>query len=151
MFSIHPSIHPSIINCLSNAGHRGLQCQQELRLPSPQTVPPAPLGEPQGVARQAECHSPSNVSWVFPGAPLPVGQARIIPPQVEVQETSETDVRATSTGSSRCGGAVLYSELLRCERAPPPFSKSLPCHPAKEAHFGRLYPTFCPFGHYPSS
>uniref|UniRef100_A0A3B3RF47 Uncharacterized protein n=1 Tax=Paramormyrops kingsleyae TaxID=1676925 RepID=A0A3B3RF47_9TELE len=38
------------------------------RLPSPRPLPPAPLGESRGVPRPAERHSPSSVSWVFPGA-----------------------------------------------------------------------------------
>ncbi|XDV25258.1 hypothetical protein PO909_029204 [Leuciscus waleckii] len=41
----------------------------------------------------------------------------------------------------------LYSELFLTDRAPHPISKGAPSHPAEKAHFGRLYPGFCPFGH----
>ncbi|MEQ2282632.1 hypothetical protein AMECASPLE_002718 [Ameca splendens] len=34
----------------------------------------------------------------------------------------------------------LYSESLPDDRAPHPISKGEPRHPAKETHFGRLYP-----------
>ncbi|MEQ2247676.1 hypothetical protein ILYODFUR_011628 [Ilyodon furcidens] len=60
------------------------------RRPSPQTPPPAPPGGAQG-------------RWDVPGTP----------PEEGVQEASGIDARATSTGSSRCGGATT---LLR---APP--------------------------------
>ncbi|XP_060798521.1 class I histocompatibility antigen, F10 alpha chain-like isoform X2 [Neoarius graeffei] len=43
----------------------------------------------------------------------------------------------------------LYSELLPNDCASHPISKGAPSHPAKETHFGRLYPRSCPFGHYP--
>ncbi|KAG1926104.1 hypothetical protein F2P79_025073 [Pimephales promelas] len=41
----------------------------------------------------------------------------------------------------------LYSELLPSDRASHPISKGPPSHPAEKAHFGRLYPGSCPFGH----
>ncbi len=43
----------------------------------------------------------------------------------------------------------LYSELLQSDWAPHPISKRAPSHPAEKAHFGRLYPGSCPFGHDP--
>ncbi len=43
----------------------------------------------------------------------------------------------------------LYSELLPSDRALHPISKGAPSHPAEKAHFGRLYPGSCPFGHDP--
>lgn len=43
----------------------------------------------------------------------------------------------------------LYSELLPSDRASHPISKGSPSHPAEKAHFGRLYPGSCPFGHDP--
>ncbi|CAM4567741.1 unnamed protein product [Leuciscus chuanchicus] len=43
----------------------------------------------------------------------------------------------------------LYSELLQSDRASHPISKGSPSHPAEKAHFGRLYPGSCPFGHDP--
>ncbi|KAK3533164.1 hypothetical protein QTP70_012417 [Hemibagrus guttatus] len=43
----------------------------------------------------------------------------------------------------------LYSEILPGDRAPYPISKGAPRHPTEEAHFGRLYPGFYPFGHDP--
>ncbi|MEQ2243855.1 hypothetical protein ILYODFUR_011108, partial [Ilyodon furcidens] len=60
-----------------------------------------------------------------------------------LQEASSLDARATSSGSSRCGGAAA---LLR---APHPISKGVPSHPMKEAHFSRLYPGSHSFGHDP--
>ncbi|MEQ2229265.1 Inositol 1,4,5-trisphosphate receptor type 2, partial [Ilyodon furcidens] len=62
------------------------------------------------VPRPAERHSPSSVSWDVPRTP----------PEEGVQEASGIDARATSTGSSRCGGAVA---LLR---APPGWPSSSP-------------------------
>ena len=42
-----------------------------------------------------------------------------------------------------------YSEPLLDDRASHFISKGEPRHPAEEAHFGRLYPQSCSFGHYP--
>ncbi|MEQ2232909.1 hypothetical protein ILYODFUR_016342 [Ilyodon furcidens] len=89
------------------------------RRPSPQTPPPAPPGGVQGIPRPAERHSPSGVSWAVPWASsrwdVPGS-----PPEEGVQEASGIDARATSTGSSRCGGAAA---LLR---APPGWPSSSP-------------------------
>ena len=63
-----------------------------------------------------------------------------------VQGTSETDARATSAGSSRCGGAAAL--LLPGDRAHL-ISKGAPRHPAEEAHFGRLYAGSYSFVHVP--
>uniref|UniRef100_A0AAY5KXL8 Putative nuclease HARBI1 n=1 Tax=Esox lucius TaxID=8010 RepID=A0AAY5KXL8_ESOLU len=41
----------------------------------------------------------------------------------------------------------LYSELLPGDRTSHPISKGSPSHPAEKAHFSRLYPGSCPFGH----
>ncbi|MEQ2173503.1 hypothetical protein GOODEAATRI_032740 [Goodea atripinnis] len=75
------------------------------RRPSPQTPPPAPPGGAQGDARAAEIHSPSSVSWAILWASsrwdLPG-----TPPEEGLQEASGIDARATSTGSSQCGGAA---------------------------------------------
>ncbi|MEQ2278308.1 hypothetical protein XENORESO_015980 [Xenotaenia resolanae] len=78
------------------------------RGPSLQTLPPAPPGGAQGVPRPAKRHSPSSVSWASSRWDVPG-----TPPEEGVQEASGIDARATSTGSSRCGGAAA---LLR----PPP-------------------------------
>ncbi len=43
----------------------------------------------------------------------------------------------------------LYSELLPSGQAPHLISKGAPSHPAEKAHFCRLYPGSCPFGHDP--
>ncbi len=43
----------------------------------------------------------------------------------------------------------LYSELLPSDWASHPISKWAPSHPTEKAHFGRLYPGSCPFGHDP--
>ncbi|KAK5605449.1 hypothetical protein CRENBAI_012961 [Crenichthys baileyi] len=85
------------------------------RCPSPQTPPPAPPGGAQGVPRPAERHSPSSVSWASSRLDVPG-----TPPEEGIQEASDIDARATSTGSSRCGGAAA---LLR---APPRWPSSSP-------------------------
>ncbi|MEQ2238942.1 hypothetical protein ILYODFUR_038646 [Ilyodon furcidens] len=74
------------------------------RRPAPQTPPPAPPGGAQGVPRPAERHSPSSVSWAIPWASSR-WDVPGTPPEEGVQEASGIDARATSTGSSRCGGA----------------------------------------------
>ncbi|MED6269771.1 hypothetical protein CHARACLAT_003037 [Characodon lateralis] len=96
----------------------------------------------QSVPRQAERHSPSSVSWAVPWASSR-WDVPGTPPEEGIQEASGIDARATSTGSSRCGGAAA---LLR---APHPISKGVPGHPKEEAHFSRLYPGCCSFGHDP--
>ncbi|MED6269965.1 hypothetical protein CHARACLAT_005032 [Characodon lateralis] len=89
------------------------------RHPSPQTPPPAPPGGAQGFPRPAERHSPSSVSWAVPWASS-WWDVPGTPPEEGVQEASSIDARATSTGSSRCGGAAA---LLR---APPGWPSSSP-------------------------
>ncbi|MED6264319.1 hypothetical protein CHARACLAT_013582 [Characodon lateralis] len=89
------------------------------RRPSPQTPPPAPPGGAQGVPRPAERHSPSSVSWAVPWASSR-WDVPGTPPEEGVQEASGIDARATSTGSSRCGGVAA---LLR---APPGWPSSSP-------------------------
>ncbi|MEQ2317048.1 hypothetical protein AMECASPLE_038803 [Ameca splendens] len=84
------------------------------RRPSPQTPPP---GEAQDVPRQAERHSPSSMSWAVPWASYQ-WDVPGTPPEEGVQEASSIDAQATSTGSSRCGGAAA---LLR---APPGWPES---------------------------
>ncbi|MEQ2285803.1 hypothetical protein AMECASPLE_035654 [Ameca splendens] len=86
---------------------------------SPQTPHPAPLGGAQGVPRPAERHSPSGVSWAVPWASSQ-WDVPGTPPEEGVQEASSIDARATSTGSSQCGGAAA---LLR---APLGWSSSSP-------------------------
>ncbi|MEQ2296223.1 hypothetical protein AMECASPLE_022736, partial [Ameca splendens] len=82
------------------------------RRPSPQTPPPPPPGGAHGIPMPAKRHSPSSVSWAVPWASSwwDVPES---PPEEGVQEASNIDARATSTGSSRCGRAAA---LLR---APP--------------------------------
>ncbi|MEQ2163350.1 hypothetical protein GOODEAATRI_029109 [Goodea atripinnis] len=89
------------------------------RRPSPQTPPPVPPGGAQGVPRPAERHSPSSVSWAVPWASSR-WDVPGTPPEEGVQEASGIDARATSTGSSRCGGAAA---LLR---VPPRWPSSSP-------------------------
>ncbi|KAK3563889.1 hypothetical protein QTP86_004836 [Hemibagrus guttatus] len=54
------------------------------------TLPPALPEGPRGVARPAERHSLSSVSWVFPGASSRWGMPGT-PPQGDVPEASKTD------------------------------------------------------------
>ncbi|MED6236536.1 hypothetical protein ATANTOWER_010630 [Ataeniobius toweri] len=75
------------------------------RRPSPQTAPPAPPGGTQGVPRPAERHSPPSVFWAIPWASS-WWDGPGTPPEEGVQEASNIDARATSNGSSRCGGAA---------------------------------------------
>ncbi|MEQ2234288.1 hypothetical protein ILYODFUR_030370 [Ilyodon furcidens] len=76
------------------------------RRPSLQTPAPAPPGGAQGVPRPAERHSPSSVSWAVPWASS-WWDVSGTPPEEGVQEASDIDARATSAGSSRCGGVAL--------------------------------------------
>ncbi|MED6270604.1 hypothetical protein CHARACLAT_012099 [Characodon lateralis] len=108
----------------SRTGSRGQQIQQR---------PPD-----QGVPGPAERHRPSSVSWASSQWDMPG-----TPPEEGIRETSGIDAQATSTGSSRCGGAAA---LLR---APHPISKGVPGQPTEEAHFHRLYPGSRSFGHDP--
>ncbi|KAK5598773.1 hypothetical protein CRENBAI_004531 [Crenichthys baileyi] len=76
-------------------------------------------GGAQGVPRPAQRHSPSSVSWAAPWASSR-WDVPGTPPEEGVQEASGIDARATSTDSSRCGGAAA---LLR---APPEWPSSSP-------------------------
>ncbi|MED6262205.1 hypothetical protein ATANTOWER_016082 [Ataeniobius toweri] len=80
------------------------------RRPFLQTPPPAPPGGAQGVPRPAERHSPSSVSWASSQWDVPG-----TPPEEGVQEASDIDARATSTG----GAAALL-------QAPPGWPSSSP-------------------------
>ncbi|KAK5622884.1 Ryanodine receptor 2 [Crenichthys baileyi] len=86
-------------------------------------------------------HSPSSVSWALPWASSR-WDVPGTPPEEGVQEASDMDARATSTGSSRCGGAAA---LLRA----PPRWPSLLTLSLREAHFSRLYPGTRSIGHDP--
>ncbi|MED6246969.1 hypothetical protein ATANTOWER_027120 [Ataeniobius toweri] len=109
-----------VVFCLSGTGSRGQQTQQRHPdVPLPQTPLPAPPGGAQGVPRPAERHSPSSVSWAVPWASSR-WDVPGTPPEEGVQEAFGIDARATSTGSSRCGGAAA---LLR---APPGWPSSSP-------------------------
>ncbi|MEQ2312361.1 hypothetical protein AMECASPLE_030149, partial [Ameca splendens] len=81
------------------------------RRPSPQTHPPAPPGGAQGI--------PSSKSWAVPWASSR-WDVPGTPPKEGVQEASDIDARATSTGFSRCGGAAARL------RAPPGWPSSSP-------------------------
>ncbi|MEQ2236396.1 hypothetical protein ILYODFUR_012365, partial [Ilyodon furcidens] len=70
-----------------------------------QTLPSAPLGEARGVPRPAESHSPSSVSWAVPWA-FSQWDVPGTPPEGYVHKAYKTDALATSTDSSRWGGAV---------------------------------------------
>ncbi|MEQ2316862.1 hypothetical protein AMECASPLE_036753 [Ameca splendens] len=102
------------------------------RRPSPQKPPTAPLGGAQGVPWPAERHSPSSVSRAVPWASSRWDVPGTLPEE-GVQEASSIDARATSTGSSRCGGAAALLRAPPDEQAPHPISG----HPVKEAHFDR--------------
>ncbi|KAK3574964.1 hypothetical protein QTP86_019707, partial [Hemibagrus guttatus] len=96
------------------------------------TLPLALPEGPRGVPRPAERHSLSSVSWVFPGASSRWGMPGT-PLQGDVPEASETDARATSTASFRCGGAAA---LLRAPpRTPPHFCRRrmAPMRPASSS------------------
>ncbi|MEQ2244841.1 hypothetical protein ILYODFUR_021359, partial [Ilyodon furcidens] len=67
----------------------------------------------------AKRHSPSSVSWAIPWASS-LWDVPGTPSEESVQEASGIDARATSTGSSQCGGAAA---LLR---APPGWLSSSP-------------------------
>ena len=75
------------------------------RLLSPRTLPLAPPGGSQGIPRPAERHSHSSKSWVFLGFSSRWGMPGT-PPEGGVQGASDIDARATSAGSSWCGGAA---------------------------------------------
>ncbi|MED6271811.1 hypothetical protein CHARACLAT_024158, partial [Characodon lateralis] len=114
-----PTLHSvNFILLLSSAypgpGHGGSRLSRDA-----QTPPPAPSGGAQGVPRPAERHRPSSVSWAVPWASSR-WDVPGTPPEEGVQEASGIDARATSTGSSRCGGAAA---LLR---APPGWPSSTP-------------------------
>ncbi|MEQ2224445.1 hypothetical protein ILYODFUR_007528 [Ilyodon furcidens] len=71
---------------------------------SPYTSPSS-SGGAQGVPRPSKRHSPSSVSWAVPWASSRWDMSGA-PPEEGIQVTSGIDARATSTGSSRCGGAA---------------------------------------------
>ncbi|MED6285802.1 hypothetical protein CHARACLAT_032862 [Characodon lateralis] len=110
----------AVIFRLSRTGSRGQQTQQRHPdVPLPRNLLQLLRGAAQCVPRPAERHSPSSMSWAVPWA-----SARWdVPgtsPEEGVQDASGIDARATSTGSSRCGGAAA---LLR---APPGWPSSSP-------------------------
>ncbi|MED6259364.1 hypothetical protein ATANTOWER_021527 [Ataeniobius toweri] len=90
------------------------------RLPSPPDTSSSSSGwSPRRSQASRERHSPSSVSWDVPWASSR-WDVPGTPPEEGVQEASGIDARATSTGSSRCGGAAA---LLR---APPGWPSSSP-------------------------
>ena len=93
----------------------------KLRLPSPRTLPLTPLGGSQSVPWPAEWQSHSSVSWVFLGVSSQRGMQGT-PPEEGVQGASDTDARATSAGSSLCGGeAALLHTPPRWQSSAPYF------------------------------
>ncbi|MEQ2255090.1 hypothetical protein ILYODFUR_010178 [Ilyodon furcidens] len=101
-------------------GSRGQQTRQRHPdVPLPRHLLQLLRGGAQGVPRPAERHSPSSVSLAVPWA-SPRWDMPGTPPEEGIQEASGIDGRATSTGSSRCGGAAA---LLR---APPRWPSSSP-------------------------
>ncbi|KAJ0064949.1 hypothetical protein NL108_018186 [Boleophthalmus pectinirostris] len=109
----HSSVDPSIhFLPLIGAGSQGQQSKQGLPdFHHPRHVLQLLRGNPKTFPGQPR-HSPSSVSWVFPGTSSRWDMPGT-PSEGGVQEASGTDTRATSTGSSRRGGAAA---LLR---APP--------------------------------
>ncbi|MED6295616.1 hypothetical protein CHARACLAT_033628 [Characodon lateralis] len=73
----------------------------------------------QGVPRPAQRHSPSSVSWAILWASSQ-WDVPGTPPEEGIKEASNIDARATSTGSSRCGGAAALRQ------APPGWPSSSP-------------------------
>ena len=60
-------LHPFIFHHLSRLGG-GSSLSREAQNPSHQALYPAFQERSQGVSRQAQRHSLSSMSWVFPGA-----------------------------------------------------------------------------------
>ncbi|MED6269453.1 hypothetical protein CHARACLAT_033286 [Characodon lateralis] len=119
-------------------GHGGSRLSRDTQTSlSPDTSSSSSTGSPRRSQASRERHSPSSVSWAVPWASSR-WDVPGTPPEEGVQETSSIDARATSTGSSHCGGA---EALLRAPpgRAPHPIYKGELGHPTEEAHFSRLY------------
>ena len=109
--NIYLIIHPSIFVRLSGAGSRGqLPVQGHPDFPLPGHFPQLFREDPKAFSGQL-----GNI--VTPACP---GSSSGSPPKGSILEASETDARATSAGSSRCGGAAA---LLR---APPGWQSSSP-------------------------
>ncbi|MEQ2305100.1 hypothetical protein AMECASPLE_034093 [Ameca splendens] len=89
------------------------------RLLPPQTPPPAPPGGARGIPRPAKRHNNSSVSWAVSWAAT-WWDVPGTHPGGGVQEECGIDARATSTGSSRCGGAAAQLQ------APPGLPRSSP-------------------------
>lgn len=95
-------------------------------------------GNPKVLPNWCEKHDPSS-SWVF----LWISSQRNVPGVGKYPNG-----RATSTDSSRCGGA---EALIWVPASWPNLSsKEEPIHEEKKTHFGSLYPWSRSFGHYPN-
>ncbi len=141
------SIHSSIFFRLSGAGSRGQQSKQRCPdFPLPRHFLQLFRGDTEAFPGQpGDIVSPA-CPRSSPGPPpggtrpehLPGKASRRHPEQMpEPPQLTPLDVEEQR----------LYSELLLSDWASHPISKGAPSHPTEKAHFGRLYPGSCPFGH----
>ncbi len=146
---IYISIHLSIFFRLSGAGSRGQQSKQRCPdFPLPRHFlqhfwgdTEAFPGQPGDIVSPA---CPRSSPGPPPGGTCPKhlpGKASMRHPEQipEPPQLTLLDVEEQR----------LYSELLPSDWASHPISKGAPSHPTEKAHFGRLYPGSCPFGHDP--
>ncbi len=143
------SIHPSIFFRLSGAGSRGQQSKQR--------CPDFPLhrhflqlfrgdteafrGQPGDIVSPA---CPRSSPGPPPGGTRPEHLPRKASRRHPVQMPDPPQLTPLDVEEQR-----LYSELLPSDWASHSISKGAPSHPTEKAHFGRLYPGSCPFGHDP--
>ncbi len=146
--SIHPSIHPSS-SAYPEPGRGGSSLSRDAQTSlSLDTSSSSSGGDTEAFPGQpGDIVSPA-CPRSSPGPPpggtrpkhLPEKASRRHPEQMpEPPQLTPLDVEEQR----------LYSELLPSEWAPHPISKGAPSHPTEKAHFGRLYPGSCPFGHDP--
>ena len=135
-----PSIHPS------SSAYPGLGCRGSCLSKDTQTSlsPDTSSSSPGRVPRHSQAswvtarHSSVSLLCVLglPWGLLPVGYARN-PSWGSIQEVSDTDDRATSAGSSWCGGAaaLLWAPPRWQSSSTCPISKGAPCHLAGILYF----------------
>lgn len=113
------------------------------RLPSHWKHPPALLVGFQGIPGLAELSRHYKISWVFPR----VSSCRDMPGKTSHRR------KPILASSSRCGAALALLEALSGWQSSSPYLPStlVPCRPAEETHFARLYPASCFYGHDPKT